>query len=116
MGVYMEKSKYSIQKRVVKNTQLYDLVKDDKVLFTTDNYNEALFTFNNTNEFSFTDEQIMENINKAKERIKIMRENEIEQKYERPGTSTDMFVLFIMLLSVVGFSSLLETFVFLVLF
>jgi hypothetical protein len=102
MGVIMEKSKYSIQKRVVNNKPLYDLVKDEKVLFTNDNYTEVFNTFNNPTDESFSDEQVLKNIERAKERIKRTRENELEQKYERPGTGVDMFIVLLMIFSVVG--------------
>jgi hypothetical protein len=103
MGVHMGKSKYSIQKRVDNNKQFYDLVKDDKVIFTTDNHAEAFNTFNNSTDIPFTDEQVLKNIEAAKEYKNTMRLNEIEQKYERPGTGTDMFIVLLMISSIVGF-------------
>jgi hypothetical protein len=102
MGVIMEKSKYSIQKRVDNNKQFYDLVKDDKVIFTTDNYNEVFNTFNSPSELP-SDEQVLKNIERAKELKNTMRLNEVEQKYERPGTGTDMFIVLLMISSIVGF-------------
>jgi uncharacterized membrane protein len=97
----MEKSKYSIQKRVDNNKQFYDLVKDGKVIFTTDNYNEVFNTFNNPSELP-SDEQVLKNIERAKELKNTMRLDEIEQKYERPGTGVDMFIVLLMIFSVVG--------------
>jgi len=102
MGVHMGKSKYSIQKRVDNNKQLYDLVKDDKIIFTTDNHAEAFNTFNNSTDIPFTDEQVLKNIEAAKELKNTMRLNEVEQKYERPGTGVDMFIVLLMIFSVVG--------------
>jgi hypothetical protein len=97
----MGKSKYSIQKRVDNNKQFYDLVKDGKVIFTTDNYNEVFNTFNNPSELP-SDEQVLKNIERAKELKNTMRLDEIEQKYERPGTGVDMFIVLLMIFSVVG--------------
>jgi hypothetical protein len=102
MGVHMGKSKYSIQKRVDNNKQFFDLVKDDKVIFTTDNYSVAFNTFNSPSGL-FSDEQVLKNIEIAKQQRKEMLENEIEQKYERPGTGTDMFIVLLMISSIVGF-------------
>jgi hypothetical protein len=45
----------------------------------------------------------LKNIERAKELKNTMRLNEVEQKYERPGTGTDMFIVLLMISSIVGF-------------
>lgn len=98
----MEKNKYLIKKKVDNNQQLYILVKDEKVIFTTDNYNLA-FSIINGSEGLFSDEQIFRNIERAHLQKKEMLLNEVEQKYEQPVTAIDMLIALFMIFSVVGF-------------
>jgi hypothetical protein len=98
---HMGKSKYSIQKRLEKNKHFYDLIRSGEILYTSSNYEEILNFTKSAHGVEYTDEQIEKNLwSEAGDSIKQV---EIEQKYERPGTGVDMFVSLLMILSVVGF-------------
>jgi hypothetical protein len=103
MGVHMGKSKYSIQKRVDNNKQFYDLVLHGEILFTSDNYSEVLYLTKSPSGVEYSDNEILQNLENSKNKSKTAKELEIEQKYERPGTGVDMFIVLLMIFSVVGF-------------
>ena len=102
MGVHMGKSKYSIQKRVDNNKQFYDLVLHGEILFTSDNYSEVLYLTKSPSGVEYSDNEILQNLENSKNKSKTAKELEIEQKYERPGTGVDMFIVLLMIISVVG--------------
>jgi hypothetical protein len=102
MGVHMGKSKYSIQKRVYNNKQFYDLVLHGEILFTSDNYSEVLYLTKSPSGVEYSDNEILQNLENSKNKSKTAKELEIEQKYERPGTGVDMFIVLLMIFSVVG--------------
>ena len=102
MGVHMGKSKYSIQKRVDNNKQFYDLVLHGEILFTSDNYSEVLYLTKSPSGVEYSDNEILQNLENSKNKSKTAKELEIEQKYERPGTGVDMFIVLLMIFSVVG--------------
>jgi hypothetical protein len=102
MGVHMVKSKYSIQKRVDNNKQFYDLVLHGEILFTSDNYSEVLYLTKSPSGVEYSDNEILQNLENSKNKSKTAKEFEIEQKYERPGTGVDMFIVLLMIFSVVG--------------
>ena len=102
MGVHMGKSKYSIQKRVDNNKQFYDLVLHGEILFTSDNYSEVLYLTKSPSGVEYFDNEILQNLENSKNKSKTAKELEIEQKYERPGTGVDMFIVLLMIFSVVG--------------
>jgi hypothetical protein len=85
----MGKSKYSIQKRVDNKKQFFDLVKDGEILFTSLKYSEVVSITKSPYGLDCTDEEI--------------EKTELEEKYERPGTGVDMFIVLLMISSVVGF-------------
>ena len=98
----MGKSKYSIQKRVDNNKQFYDLVLHGEILFTSDNYSEVLYLTKSPSGVEYSDNEILQNLENSKNKSKTAKELEIEQKYERPGTGVDMFIVLLMIFSVVG--------------
>ena len=98
----MGKSKYSIQKRVDNNKQFYDLVLHGEILFTSDNYSEVLYLTKSPSGVEYSDKEILQNLENSKNKSKTAKELEIEQKYERPGTGVDMFIVLLMIFSVVG--------------
>jgi hypothetical protein len=63
MGVNMEKSKYSIQKRVDNNRQFYDLVLHGEILFTSDNYSEVLYLTKSPSGVEYSDNEILQTKN-----------------------------------------------------
>ena len=98
----MGKSKYSIQKRVDNKKQFYDLVLHGEILFTSDNYTEILYLTKSPSGVEYSDNEILQNLENSKSKSKTARELEVEQKYERPGTGVDMFIVLLMIFSVVG--------------
>jgi hypothetical protein len=99
----MGKSKYSIQKRVYNNKQFYDLVKDGEILFTSLKYSEVVSITKSSYGLDCTDEEIENNLWNQKNGVNVDKQNELEQKYERPGTGVDMFIVLLMIFTVVGF-------------
>jgi hypothetical protein len=98
----MGKTKYSIQKRVENKKQFYDLVLHGEILFTSDNYTEILYLTKSPSGVEYSDNEILQNLENSKSKSKTARELEVEQKYERPGTGVDMFIVLLMIFSVVG--------------
>jgi hypothetical protein len=98
----MGKSKYSIQKRVDNNKQFYDLVLHGEILFTSDNYTEILYLTKSPSGVEYSDNEILQNLENSKSKSKTAKELEVEQKYERPGTGVDMFIVLLMIFSVIG--------------
>ena len=99
----MGKSKYSIQKRVDHNKQFYDLVKDGEILFTSLKYSEVVSITKSSYGLDCTDEEIENNLWNQKNGVNVDKQDELEQKYERPGTGVDMFIVLLMISTIVGF-------------
>jgi hypothetical protein len=99
----MEKSKYSIQKRVDNKKQFFDLVKDGEILFTSLKYSEVVSITKSPYGLDCTDEEIENNLWNEKNGVTVDKENELEEKYERPGTAVDMLIVLLMISSIVGF-------------
>jgi hypothetical protein len=99
----MEKSKYSIQKRVDNKKQYFDLVKDGEILFTSLKYSEVVSITKSPYGLDCTDEEIENNLWNEKNGVTLDKQTELEEKYERPGTGVDMFIVLLMISSVVGF-------------
>lgn len=99
----MGKSKYSIQKRLDNNKQFYDLVKDGEILFTSIKYSEVLSIIKSPYSLNYTDEEIENNLWNEKNGVTLDKQDKLEEKYERPGTGVDAFIVLLMISSVVGF-------------
>jgi hypothetical protein len=99
----MGKSKYSIQKRVDNKKQFFDLVKDGEILFTSLKYSEVVSITKSPYGLDCTDEEIENNLWNEKNGVTLDKQTELEEKYERPGTGVDMFIVLLMISSVVGF-------------
>lgn len=98
----MGKSKFSIKKRFDNNKRFFDLVLHDEILFTSENYSEVLYLTKSPSGVEFSDNEIFQNLENSKNKSKTAKEIEIEQKYERPSTVVDMFIVLLMIFSVVG--------------
>jgi hypothetical protein len=99
----MGKSKYSIQKRVDNKKQFFDLVKDGEILFTSLKYSEVVSITKSPYGLDCTDEEIENNLWNEKNGVTLYKQTELEEKYERPGTGLDMFIVLLMISSVIGF-------------
>jgi hypothetical protein len=99
----MGKSKYSIQKRVDNKKQFFDLVKDGEILFTSLKYSEVVSITKSPYGLDCTDEEIENNLWNEKNGVTLDKQTELEEKYERPGTGVDIFIVLLMISSVVGF-------------
>jgi len=104
----MNKSTYTIEKRRDEEGNIiYDLIKNKEVVLFSSEDKFELHEIVSIDGIQFNDEEILRNIEKAKQELKNKIQEEIESFYEKPGHFTDSFLMLLIFLSLIGYIFLL---------